>query len=116
MANIISDLFVHSLLPPAAGSVERKRVDYIRAWRRATPKLSKASPNAAVTLTGFNLVPGATAWIRGVTVTQTAVLSGKQFRFRATVAPKAALGSRAVIVTNPDGGRHVCYGCITLTP
>jgi hypothetical protein len=114
MANIISDLFVHSLRPPAAGSVERKRVDYIRAWRRATPRLSKASPDATVTLTGFNLAPGATAWIRGVTVTQTTVLSGKQLRFRATVAPKAALGSRAVIVTNPDGGRHVCYECIAL--
>jgi hypothetical protein len=40
----------------------------------------------------------------------------KQLRFRATVAPKATLGLRAVIVTNPDGGRHVCYGCITLGP
>src|SRR6478735_5062922 len=89
MTNIISDLFVHSLRPPSAGSVERKRVDYIRAWRRATPKLSKASPDAIVTLTGFHLVPGATAWIRGVTVTQTTVLDGKQLRFRATVAPKA---------------------------
>ena len=116
MANIISDLFVHSLRPPAAGTVERKRVDYIRAWRRTPPRLSKASPNATVTLTGFDLAPGATAWILGVTVTQTTVLSAKQLRFRATVAPWAKPGLHAVVVTNPDGGRHVCWGCIALGP
>jgi hypothetical protein len=95
LTNIISDLFVHSLRPPAAGTVERKRIDYIRAWHRATPRLSKASAGATVRLTGFNLVPGATATISGVNVTQATVLSAKQLRFQARVAPNATLGARA---------------------
>lgn len=34
MTNILSNMFVYSQIPPAAGTVATKQVDYIRAWQR----------------------------------------------------------------------------------
>jgi beta-glucanase (GH16 family) len=34
LTNIIVDMFVYSQIPPAAGTVATKQVDYVRAWQR----------------------------------------------------------------------------------
>jgi beta-glucanase (GH16 family) len=116
MANIISDLFVNADRPPAAGTVEHKQIDYIRAWRRSTPALSKAAPNATVTLTGFNFAAGATVTIPGVTVTAPTVTGSKQLSFQATVGANTVAGVRTITVKNPDGGRYGCASCISVGP
>jgi beta-glucanase (GH16 family) len=115
LANIIADLFVSADRPPVAGTVEHKHIDYIRAWTRVTPALSKAAPATTVTLTGFSFASGATVTIAGVTVTQPTLISSKEFRFTAKPNAGAAIGPRTITMKNPDGGRFVCSGCVKVT-
>lgn len=116
LANIIADLFVSADRPPASGTVEHKQIDYIRAWARATPTLSKAAPAVTVTLTGFSVASGATLTVPGVTVTNPTLISSKEFRFTARPTTAATAGAKTITMKNPDGGRVVCTGCLQVVP
>lgn len=70
-----------------------------------------------ITITGTGFVSGATAdFGAGITVHSATYSSPTSLSADISVAGGAALGSRTVTVTNPDGGVGSCAGCFTVTP
>ena len=89
----------------------------------AAPSLTTVTPNARgqgftgnVTLTGTNLVNGATVAFSGTGITVNTVTfnSATQLTVNISIAPTATTGTRNVTVTNPDGGTATCVGCFTV--
>jgi hypothetical protein len=80
----------------------------------AKPTVATASPSSrpqgashqTIVITGTNFLPGATATISGsgVTVHSTAYVDSTHVALDVSVDLAAAIGSRNVVLTNPDGG------------
>ena len=69
-----------------------------------------------IVVTGTNLAPGAAVAFSGtgITIDSTNVVSPTEVDVTIDIANSAALGTRAVTVTNPDGGSATCAACFTV--
>jgi subtilisin len=82
-----------------------------------TPGNGVQGASLAVTVTGTNFQPGATASFGAdVTVTSTTVVSSTQLSVALSIASTAATGPRDVTVTNPDGQTAFRPGGFTIMP
>src|SRR5262245_17843984 len=82
-----------------------------------TPSNGAQGAGLAVTVTGTNFQPGATAAFGAdITVTSTTVISTTQVSVALAVAATAATGPRDVTVTNPDGQAAIRAGGFTVMP
>jgi subtilisin family serine protease len=82
-----------------------------------TPSNGAQGASLAVTVTGTNFQPGATAAFGAdVTVTSTTVISPTQVSAALSIATTAATGPRDVTVTNPDGQVAIRAGGFTVMP
>jgi subtilisin family serine protease len=82
-----------------------------------TPSNGAQGASLAVTVTGTNFQPGATASFgAGVTVTSTTVVASTQVSVALSIAAPAATGPRDVTVTNPDGQTAIRTGGFTVMP
>jgi hypothetical protein len=88
-----------------------------------TPASIARGATATVTVRGSRFEPDATVVVPdGVSVGTVTYVSGTRLRAELTVDANAALGARAVAVTNPGPGPGVvpgsvgaCNGCLTIT-
>ena len=82
-----------------------------------TPTNGAQGASLAVTVTGTNFQPGATAAFGAdVTVTSTTVISSTQVSVALSIATTATTGPRDVTVTNPDGQAAIRAGGFTVMP
>ena len=82
-----------------------------------TPGNGVQGASLAVTVTGTNFQPGATASFGAdVTVTSTTVVSSTQVSVALSIASTAAPGPRDVTVTNPDGQAAIRTGGFAVMP
>lgn len=108
--------------PPGFGSATCAACFTVTAAPGATLTLAPASrgrgaTGQTVTVTGTNFQSGAVVAFAGsgITVNSTTFVSATQLTVSVTVAADAALGSRDVIVTNPDGGTRTAVNGFTVT-
>jgi hypothetical protein len=103
----------------------------IQSQSAPPPRLTSVSPNSraqgqilpSVVLTGSNFVSGATCnFGTGITVTSCTVNSATQITANITVTATATIGSRSIVITNPDtqtgtlaNGFNVTQGSTTIT-
>ena len=90
----------------------------------AGPTVTSTSPvsrgggavNQVVGINGTNFAPGAVASFSGagITVTNTAYVSPIRVNATISIAGGSAIGTRAVSVTNTDGGVGSCAACFTV--
>jgi alpha-tubulin suppressor-like RCC1 family protein len=80
--------------------------------------LAQATPDQAVVVSGSNFVAGpglVVSFGNGITVLGLTFIDANTLEAVVTVAGDAAVGPRDVTVTNPDGGRSTCVGCLAVT-
>ncbi len=72
--------------------------------------------NQVVAINGTNFGPGAVASFSGtgITVNSTTYVSPTQVNANISIAGSATVGTRAVSVTNADGGYGLCAACFTV--
>ncbi len=91
--------------------------------RCSSPTITKVSPNslpqgasgAGVTLTGTSFQSGATVLSHSGIKAKVTFVSATQLDLSMNVAPTETPGAYNLIVTNPDGGKFNCTGCLTVT-
>jgi peptidoglycan/xylan/chitin deacetylase (PgdA/CDA1 family) len=78
--------------------------------------LGQGAQRAIVQINGSGFVTGATVTVSGggVTASVTAVTS-TALTSEFSVAPDAAVGPRDLLIVQPDGGRSVCAGCMSVS-
>jgi hypothetical protein len=81
-----------------------------------TPNTVSRGGSVQVTITGTNFVPGATVSLStGVTLTDVQVVDANTITATASVSPTTGVGTRTVLVTNPDFGKGTCSGCLRVS-
>ncbi|HVL81144.1 MAG TPA: IPT/TIG domain-containing protein [Actinomycetota bacterium] len=91
---------------------------------QATPDVGIREQTLDVTLDGSGFVNGsAVSFGEGIVVNSVTFLAGSnvpetpaRLRANITIGPKAGLGLRDVVVTNPDAGRGTCATCFLVEP
>jgi hypothetical protein len=78
--------------------------------------LGQGAQRASVQINGSGFASGATVTVSGtgVSASVTAVTS-TTLTTEFSVAPDAATGSRDLLIVQPDGGRVVCTGCLSIS-
>jgi outer membrane protein assembly factor BamB len=112
----VAVITIASVAGAVAGTVET-------AGAVSSPTITLVSPNSLpqgashqpVTLTGTGFQSGATVLSHSGIKAAVTFVSATQLDLSVTVAPAEAPGAYNLDLTNPDGGKFVCTGCLTIT-
>jgi hypothetical protein len=78
--------------------------------------LGQGAQGAAVQINGSGFTSGATVTVSGAGVTAAVgTVSPTALTTEFSVAADAAVGRRDLLIVQPDGGRSVCVGCLTIS-
>lgn len=82
------------------------------------PAIAVGTQHASLGVVGHGFVDGTVAELTGTgaVVTATELITGDVLRIFVRVPPTAPLGSRTLIIHNPDGTNHRCQACIAIDP